>query len=76
MPGPAARSRCASDWYSKVRGFDRPVRQLSFVVIGHEIISTAIHSYRWFKWGSYQLRLDMMIDVDWWNKQTIVFINE
>ena len=31
-----------SDWSSEDRGLDPPVRQHSFVVIGHEIISTAI----------------------------------
>ena len=33
--------RCSSDWYSRDCGFDPPVRQNSFVDIGHEIISTA-----------------------------------
>ena len=32
------------DWYSIGRGFDPPVRQHSYVEIGHEIISTAIIS--------------------------------
>ena len=32
------------DWYSGGRGFDPPVRQHSFVEMGHEIISTAILS--------------------------------
>ena len=36
--------RCASDWYSRGRGFDPPVRHYFFVKIGHEIISTAILS--------------------------------
>ena len=52
VPGPAG---FASDWYLGGRGFDPPVRQHSFVEIGHEIISTAISPYRWFKFGSCQL---------------------
>ena len=34
----------ASGWYADGRGFGPRVRQLSFVEIGHEIISTAILS--------------------------------
>ena len=33
---------CTSDWYSGGRKFDLLVWQHSFVVIGHEIISSAI----------------------------------
>ena len=32
------------DWYSRSRGFDSPVRQHSFMEIGHKIISTSIIS--------------------------------
>ena len=36
---------CMSDWYSAGgRGFDPPVRQYSFLEIGHAIISAAIFS--------------------------------
>ena len=42
---------CASAWYADGHQFDPHTRKHSFVEIGHEIISTAIHS-RWFKKGS------------------------
>ena len=41
--GPASSVGCASAWYADGRGFDHPARQHSFVEIGHEIISTALH---------------------------------
>ena len=42
--GPGSLVRCRSDWYSGDRGFDPPVRQYSFVEIGHENFSRAILS--------------------------------
>ena len=41
----------SSAWYSDGRGFEHPVRQ----EIGHEIISTAIHSLSLIQAGSCQL---------------------
>ena len=45
MAGPGSSVGCASAWFADGRGFDPHVRQHSFVVIGHEIISTAILSF-------------------------------
>ena len=42
LAGPASSVGCASAWYADGRGFGPPVRQHSFVEIGHEIIYTAI----------------------------------
>ena len=41
--GPVSSVGCVSVWYTDGRGFDSPARQHSFVEIGLEIISTAIH---------------------------------
>ena len=49
MTGPSSSVGCASAWSADGRGFDPPVRQYSFVEIGHEIIYTAILPSRWFK---------------------------
>ena len=42
--GPGSSIGYAFDWYSGGREFDPPVRQHSFMEIGHESISTAILS--------------------------------
>ena len=44
--GRGSSVRCASAWYANGRGLDPHIRQLSFMEMGHEIISTAILSLR------------------------------
>ena len=48
------------DWYSGGRGFDPPVRQHSFVEVGHEIISTAIISLLLIQVGQLLVTGEMM----------------
>ena len=43
------------DWYSRGRGFDPPVRQHSFVEVGHGIISTAILSLPLIQVGQFSV---------------------
>ena len=43
------------DWFSWGRGLDPPVRQHSFVEVGHEVISKAILSLALIQVGSCQL---------------------
>ena len=42
-------------WYADNCGFDSHIQQHSFMEFGHEITSTAISPFRWFKKGSCQL---------------------
>ena len=44
IDGSGSSVGCASAWYVDGRGFEPPVRQHSFVEIGHEIIFTIILS--------------------------------
>ena len=53
MPG--SSGGCMSDWYSGGGRFDPPVRQHSFVEIGHLITSTAILFLPLIQVSNYQL---------------------
>ena len=55
------------DWYTGGRDFDPPVRQHSFVEMGHEIISTAILSLPLIQVGAV---------VSYWRKDVhIILVN-
>ena len=55
LPASVAHLDALSDWRPGARGFSpRQGRQHSFVEIDHEIFSTVILSFRWFKKGSCQ----------------------
>ena len=54
-PASVAQLDAPSDWRPGGRGFNpRRGRQNSFVEIDHEVFSTVILSFRWFKKGSCQ----------------------
>ena len=63
--GPGSWVGCASAWYSDGRGFDPPVRQHSFVDIGHEIISTAILSLPLIRVGQLSVTGEWMCTKYW-----------
>ena len=63
--GPGCSVGCASDWYSEGCGFDHPIRQHSFVEIGHEIISMAILSLPLIQVGQFSVTGERMCTKYW-----------
>ena len=65
--GRASSVGCASARYVDGHGFDPYIRQHSFLETGHEIISTAILSFRWFMKG--------VVVSYWWKTVHKVLVN-
>ena len=64
---------CMSDWYSGGRGFDAPLRQHSFMGIGHEIISMAILSLPLFQVGQLSITRERMCTKYWLTAYCLVY---